>query len=209
MASSIIHLAVAKKLEKDLKIKNKYDFYLGSIAPDISKQIGRSKYESHFLKNSYKEDVPNIDLFVAKYPNFKDNDFDIGYYVHLYTDKLWFEEFMEKITFNNALKLLDGTVINTSQEEIQSIIYSDYTNLNISIIDEYELDLSLFYKEFKKPKTSIKEIPAENLDILINKMGIIIENSKEDKKYSFDIELVKEFINNTCKKIKEEINNIK
>ena len=208
MASSIIHLAVAKELEKDLKIKNKYDFYLGSIAPDISKQIGRSKYESHFLKNSYKEDVPNIDLFVAKYPNFKENDFDIGYYVHLYTDKLWFEEFMEKITFNNALKLLDGTVINTSQEEIQSIIYSDYTNLNISVIDEYELDLSLFYEEFKKPKTSIKEIPAENLDILINKMGIIIENSKEDKKYSFDIELVKEFINNTCKKIKEEINNI-
>lgn len=208
MASSIIHLAVAKELEKDLKIKNKYDFYLGSIAPDISKQIGRSKYESHFQKNSYKEDVPNIDLFVSKYPNFKDNDFDIGYYVHLYTDKLWFEEFMEKITFNNALKLLDGTVINTSQEEIQSIIYSDYTNLNISVIDEYELDLSLFYEEFKKPKTSIKEIPAENLDILINKMGIIIENSKEDKKYSFDIELVKEFINNTCKKIKEEINNI-
>lgn len=208
MASSIIHLAVAKELEKDLKIKNKYDFYLGSIAPDISKQIGRSKYESHFLKNSYEEDVPNIDLFVAKYPNFKENDFDIGYYVHLYTDKLWFEEFMEKISFNNALKLLDGTVINTSQEEIQSIIYSDYTNLNISIIDEYELDLSLFYEEFKKPKTSIKEIPAENLDILINKMGIIIENSKEEKKYSFDIELVKEFVNNTCKKIKEEINNI-
>lgn len=205
MASSIIHLAVAKKLEKDLKIKNKYDFYLGSIAPDISKQIGRSKYESHFLKNSYKEDVPNIDLFVAKYPNFKENDFDIGYYIHLYTDKLWFEEFMEKITFNNALKLLDGTIINTSQEEIQSIIYSDYTNLNISVIDEYELDLSLFYEDFKKPKTSIKEIPVENLDILINKMGIIIENSKEEKKYSFDIELIKDFINNTCKKIKEEI----
>jgi len=209
MASSIIHLAVAKKLEKDLKIKNKYDFYLGSIAPDISKQIGRSKYESHFLKNSYKEDVPNIDLFVAKYPDFKENDFDIGYYIHLYTDKLWFEEFMEKITFNNALKLLDGTIINTSQEEIQSIIYSDYTNLNISVIDEYELDLSLFYEDFKKPKTSIKEIPVENLDILINKMGIIIENSKEEKKYSFDIELIKDFINNTCKKIKEEINNIK
>ena len=148
-------------------------------------------------------------MFVAKYPNFKENDFDIGYYIHLYTDKLWFEEFMEKITFNNALKLLDGTIINTSQEEIQSIIYSDYTNLNISVIDEYELDLSLFYEDFKKPKTSIKEIPVENLDILINKMGIIIENSKEEKKYSFNIELIKDFINNTCKKIKEEINNIK
>lgn len=205
MASSIIHLAVAKQLEKDLKIKNKYDYYLGSIAPDISKQIGKSKYESHFLKNSYKNDIPNMELFVAKYPDFKKYAFDIGYYIHLYTDKLWFEEFMEKITYNNALKLLDGTIINTSTEEIQSIIYSDYTNLNITVIDEYELDLSLFYEEFKIPETDIKEIPVESLDILINKMGIIIENSKDNKKYSVDIELIKEFIDNTCKTIKEEI----
>lgn len=205
MASSIIHLAVAKQLEKDLKIKNKYDYYLGSIAPDISKQIGKSKYESHFLKNSYKNDIPNMELFVAKYPDFKKYAFDIGYYIHLYTDKLWFEEFMEKITYNNALRLLDGTIINTSTEEIQSIIYSDYTNLNITVIDEYELDLSLFYEEFKIPETDIKEIPVESLDILINKMGIIIENSKDNKKYSVDIELIKEFIDNTCKTIKEEI----
>ena len=205
MASSIIHLAVAKQLEKDLKIKNKYDYYLGSIAPDISKQIGKSKYESHFLKNSYKNDIPNMELFVAKYPDFKKYAFDIGYYIHLYTDKLWFEKFMEKITYNNALRLLDGTIINTSTEEIQSIIYSDYTNLNITVIDEYELDLSLFYEEFKIPETDIKEIPVESLDILINKMGIIIENSKDNKKYSVDIELIKEFIDNTCKTIKEEI----
>lgn len=208
MASSIIHIAVAKQLEKDLKIKNKYDYYLGSIAPDISKQIGKSKYESHFLKNSYKDDIPNMDLFVAKYPDFKKYSFDIGYYVHLYTDKLWFEELMEKVTFNNALKLLDGTIINTTPEEIQSIIYSDYTNLNLSVIDEYELDLSLFYEEFRVPKTEIKEIPVENLDILINKMGIIIENSKEEKKYSIDIDIIKDFITSTCERIMEELDKL-
>lgn len=206
MASSIIHIAVAKQLEKDLKIKNKYDYYLGSIAPDISKQVGKSKYESHFLKNSYKNDIPNMELFIAKYPDFKKYSFDIGYYVHLYTDKIWFEELMDKVTFNNALKLLDGTIINTTPEEIQSIIYSDYTNLNISVIDEYELDLSLFYEDFKEPKTDIKEIPVENLDILLNKMSIIIENSKDDKKYSIDINVVKDFINKTCEIIKEDFN---
>lgn len=205
MASSIIHLAIAKQLEKDLKIKNKYDYYLGSIAPDISKQVGISKYESHFLKNSYKNDVPNMDLFVARYPDFKKYAFNIGYYLHLYTDKLWFEDFMENITYNNALRLLDGTIINTTTEEIQSVIYSDYTNLNTTVIDEYELDLSLFYEEFKIPETDIKEIPVESLDILINKMGIIIENSKENKKYSIDIDLIKNFIENTCKIIKKEI----
>lgn len=49
MASAIIHLAVAKVLEDNLHIENKKDYYLGSIAPDISKQIGQSKQKSHFL----------------------------------------------------------------------------------------------------------------------------------------------------------------
>ena len=48
MASAMIHIAVAKLLENELNIKNKKDYYLGSIAPDISKQIGLEKYISHF-----------------------------------------------------------------------------------------------------------------------------------------------------------------
>lgn len=205
MASAIIHLAIAKELEDKLKIKRKYDYYLGSIAPDLSKQIGFSKYESHFLKNSTKENVPNIELFVRKYHDFKNNSFDLGYFIHLYTDKLWNEDFLDKIKYNDSIKLLDGTILNSSPEEIKAIIYSDYTNLNISLIDEYNLDLSLFYEEFKKPKTNISQIPVEQLDILINKMGIIIENSKDLKQYSFDIEIVKDFITEACNKILEEL----
>lgn len=201
MASAIIHLAVAKQLEDKLTIKRKYDYYLGSIAPDISKQIGQTKYESHFFKNSAKEDVPNIELFVRKYHDFKNNSFDLGYFIHLYTDKLWNEEFLSKIICNNSIKLLDGTILNSSEEEIKAIIYSDYTNLNIRLIDEYNLDLSLFYEEFKKPRTNISQIPIDQLDILINKMGIIIENSEDDKKYSFDIDIIKSFITNTCNEI--------
>ena len=120
MASTIIHLAVAKEVQKSLSIDNTYDYYLGSIAPDLSKQIGSSKYESHFLKNSYKDDIPNIELFVKRYPNFKDNSFDLGYFVHLYTDKMWFEDFIEGITFNNTIKLLDGTFLETTPEERQN-----------------------------------------------------------------------------------------
>ena len=87
MASAIIHLAVAKTLEQYLPIKNKRDYYLGSIAPDISKQIGENKQRSHFLINT-RDDIPNMELFREKYPNFKDNSFDLGYYIHLYTDRL-------------------------------------------------------------------------------------------------------------------------
>ncbi len=204
MASAIIHLAIAKELENKLEIDDHKDYFLGSIAPDIAKQIGMPKSTSHFSHNS-RNDIPDINLFVKRYPTFKYNSFNLGYFIHLYTDKIWYEEIMTKISNGESIKLLDGTTINTSKEEISQLIYSDYTNLNKDLIDEYNLDLSLFYEEFKVPDTSINEIPINKLDILINKMGIIIENSQKEKPYTFDIYLVKEFIKDCTNRILEEI----
>lgn len=206
MASAIIHLAVAKEVEKKIKnVTNEYDYFLGAIAPDLARQIGIPKEDSHFIKNSYKEDVPNIKMFELKYPNFRDNSYDLGYYTHLYTDKEWADGFLDSITYDNSIRLLDGTIIASSKEEIRQLIYSDYTNLNIRIIEDYDLDLSLFYEDFKEPDTTINEIPKDKLDILINKMGIIIENSKSEQTYSLDINQIKKFIEETANKIVKEL----
>lgn len=204
MASVIIHLAIAKELKDKLEIDNQYDYYLGSIAPDIAKQIGLDRNISHF-SNNMRNGTPNMDLFVKRYPTFKYNSFNLGYFVHLYTDVLWDKIFIPKITNNEMIKLLDGTSLNLNEEEILNLIYSDYTNLNIQVIDEYKLDLSLFYEEFRIPDTSLNEIPINKLDILLNKIGIIIENSKSEKQYTFDIYSIKEFTKLTCEKILEEI----
>lgn len=204
MASTVIHLAVAKVLEPYFDIKNRKDYYLGSIAPDIAKQIGRTKQESHFLYEE-KDDVPNIKMFTNKYPNFYKNDFDLGYYIHLFTDKLWFDKFLNTLVQSNSIRLIDGTIVNVPPEELPQLIYSDYTNLNVKVIEEYNMDLSLFYEEFEKPKTSIDEVPIEQLNILIDKMGIIIENSTNEKNYIFDIYLIKEFIETTKERILKEI----
>lgn len=205
MASAIIHLAVAKTLEQYLPIENTRDYYLGSIAPDISKQIGENKQRSHFLFNT-RDDIPNLELFTNKYPNFKNNSFDLGYYIHLYTDRLWFSHFLPQIVNGNYIKLLDGTVIFSAPTGMQGLIYQDYTNLNVQLLDEYKMDLSLFYEDFIKPNTTIDEIPIDKLDLLIDKMGIIIENSKEEKPYSFDLYLVLDFIDKTCQEILENLN---
>lgn len=208
MASAIIHLAVAKTLEKDLNIEIPRDYYLGSIAPDIAKQIGENKRRSHFLINT-RDDIPNIELFTEKYPNFKNNSFDLGYFIHLYTDKIWFSRFMPNIYSGSGtcIKLLDGTVINSNPEEIQKLIYQDYTNLNVQLLDEYKMDLSLFYEDFIEPNTTIEEIPKDKLNILIDKMGLIIENSKEEKPYTFDSFLVLQFIDEASQEILEILNN--
>lgn len=204
MASALIHLAIAELLEKDLSISDRKDYLLGSIAPDIAKQINESKIKSHFLYNT-EDGIPNIKMFKEKYKDFKSNSFLLGYYIHLYTDKVWFGDFINSIYYNNSIKLLDGTIIEMSQDEIRKIIYEDYTNLNLELISNYNLDLSLFYEDFKIPNTTLDEIPIEKLNILIDKMGIIIENSKQQKKFLFDIIIIKNFIDSTCKEILKDL----
>lgn len=204
MASAVIHLAVAKELEKYLKIENKKDYNLGAIAPDIAQQLKIEKTKSHFIYNT-KSDIPNIKLFKEKYKNFMSNSFELGYFTHLYTDKLWFDGFIDSLTYSNSIKLLDGTIIHVPQKEIKELIYNDYTNLNTIIIDKYNIDLSLFYEEYQKPNTSIEEVPIDKLNILIDKMGVIIENSKLEKSYIFDITLIDNFINTCVEKIIKEL----
>lgn len=207
MASAVIHLAIAKVLEGHFNIQDKKDYYLGSIAPDISKQIRENKIKSHFLFNM-PDDIPNIRLFIEKYPKFMNNSFDLGYFIHLYTDKIWFSYFIKKVINGNYVRLLDGTIISTTPEECSALVYQDYTNLNIQVIDKYELDLSLFYEEFSLPTTDIEEIPIEKLNILIDKMGVIIENSKEDKAYVFDLFPIVNFIDEASQKILEFLGEI-
>ncbi len=204
MASTIIHLAIAKKVKDQIEVDNPKDYYYGAIAPDISKQIGQDREISHFLVNT-RDDIPNINLFVKRYPLFRYNSFNLGYFTHLYTDKLWNEKYLPNFVKENSIKLVDGTVVKASPEEVKEMIYSDYTNLNTSVIDEYGLDLSIFYEEFTKPTTNFQEIPIDQIPILLNKIGLIIENSKESKTYSFDFSSIKEFIDNSAEEIVQEI----
>ena len=75
-------------------------------------------------------------MFTDKYPLFYKKDFDLGYYIHLFTDKLWFDKFISNLTQSNSIKLIDGTIIKTTPEELTDLIYSDYTNLNVKVIEE-------------------------------------------------------------------------
>ena len=93
MASALIHIAIAKEVNNELKREeNKY--LLGSIAPDISKFVGEPKTFSHFMEKGHNE--PNIDLFLTKYLKYLDDDFVMGYYIHLLVDYLWFKHFIPK-----------------------------------------------------------------------------------------------------------------
>ena len=102
MASSMIHIAVIHELNKKLNMDSQ-KLLIGTIAPDISKLIGETKLRSHFLDNE-DDNIPDLYRFLSIYKNNLDDDFVLGYYIHLYIDYLWFKYFIPEI-YDNNLKI--------------------------------------------------------------------------------------------------------
>lgn len=192
MASAVIHLAVANEINKKLN-RDKNQLLIGAIAPDISKFIGEDKTKSHFLKE-LDSNIPDIESFLNKYKNSLTDDFVMGYFIHLYTDYLWFKYFVTEFYDKPMITKLDGTVVKCSGNMLSLYVYNDYTNLNIKLIDRYNMDLKIFYNQLPKLSNIIEEIPMDKMGLLLSQMGIIIENSKEKKDYIFNIENVEKFI---------------
>mgnify|MGYP003297943991 CR=1 FL=1 len=111
---------------------------------------------------------------------------------------------LDKILSKNQIKFLNGTSVEMSSEDVRKVIYNDYSNINILLLEEYDMDLSLFYEEFDYPVIHIEEIPNNLLNIIVRKMGIISSNSKLEKSFVFDINMIKEFVevaSNYCVKV--------
>lgn len=201
MASAVIHLCIAKEVNKYLNMNEKL-LLLGTIAPDISKQIGQSKEISHFLDHSDEDDIPNINRFLEKYKDELNKPFEMGYFIHLLTDKYWFRDYIYEFIGRYAK---ENNKKNLTYTALKEIIYGDYTNINIDLITHYDLALDLFYEDFKYPTSRITEIPIDKLPIIVEKMGLIIEESKEEKTFIFDTEDVIKFIDETVKYIIKDI----
>ena len=209
MASSIIHIAIANELNKKLKRDNS-KLLIGTIAPDLSKHLGQTKTYSHFQDDNNKN-IPNLEKFLLKYKNNLDDDFVLGYYIHLYTDYLWFKYFINEIYNENKslITKLDGTVIKCEPNTAVKYIYNDYTNLNISVTEKYHLNLDIFYKPIPKFKNIIKEISMDKIELIIDKTKTIIEESKKRKSLLINIDNIDKFIKLSTKIIEENLKELK
>lgn len=205
MASAVIHIAVANEINK--KIKKDYNkLIIGSIAPDLSKHMGKSKLESHFL-DDVNIDIPNIDKFLEKYKEYLNDDFVLGYFIHLYTDYLWAKYFIPEIYENDMIKKIDGTVLKCTDRMLCLYIYNDYTNLNESLIKKYDLNIESLNSDIKVDNI-IKEIPMENINIIINATKEIAKKTKIYKDLVINMEQVKNFIELSTKLILSKLEEI-
>ena len=202
MASSMIHIAVANEINKKLK-RDKTKLLIGTIAPDISKRIGETKKKSHFL--DFGDDIPNLDHFLKKYKNNLSDDFVLGYYIHLYTDYLWFKYFVPEIVDKNLITKLEGTIVPCTGEMMSLYIYNDYTNMNVQLLDEYDLDLKIFYNPIPELSNIIEEIPMDKINIIVDAAGKIVEDTKVHKDMVFDISNIKQFVSTSTELILSEL----
>ena len=199
MASAIIHLCVAKKINTHLNM-NEIGLSLGAIAPDIAKQIGETKNRSHFLNENEREDIPpHYDLFIRKYKEELNKPFDLGYLIHLMTDYYWFRDFIPKLISDYQE---DN---NLNYTALKNLIYGDYTSLNQQLIDDYNLNLYYFQNEINFPKSRIEEIPMDKLNILVEKMGLLIQNMNVKKLSIMNYDEIIFFIETCSNKILDDL----
>ena len=206
MASSVIHICIANEINKTINRDSK-KLLIGTIAPDISKLLGETKFYSHFLDN-VNNNIPNINKFLDKYGNYLNDDFVLGYYIHLYTDYLWFKYFIPNIIKGNYIKELDGALVEYTEKTFKYYVYNDYSNLNNQLIDRYNFPMKIFYEEIPYIPNIISEIPIDRLNLIVDKTGILIEESKKGKKYLFKIDDIITFIESSKKTILKELDSI-
>ncbi len=202
MASSIIHLIVAKKVNEQLK-KDENLFYLGAIAPDLAKLVGKEKSDTHFSDKNIDINIPYIDRFVDKYGSDLHKPFELGYLVHLLTDLYWFRDYIPFFIkeYHDEIKQT-----GTYNEDHTLEIYADYSNCNLYLLDEHLINLDILYNELPSFTTVIKEIDIAKLSLLTDMCGITLINSNKTKKfYILDVDEADLFIEQCVNSILEDL----
>lgn len=203
MASAFIHMAVAKKANEKLGFQDENSLFLGTIAPDLGKLLGETKERGHFeTNNTY---LPNLNKFLSKYKI--DKPFEMGYYIHLYTDLIWFTEFMPNYYRDDILYLNDGTYMDCSFELKMRKVYDDYSIFNGLVVDKYNINLDILYKNIDF-ESELDEVDLTKINLLLNQIKGFIENSDRNKKPEiFSSDTIFEFIDTTAERVVKEVLN--
>jgi len=181
MASSAIHLAVAKQYLKNNKNLNYRNVIAGSLYPDAVEDNDKSHYTD---LNRGSDNVSHIRGKVNLYEFLKEheilNDFELGWFLHLVTDYLFFEEcFTTEYLLKNSYK------------DFCKDLYFAYNCLTDYLEEKYNIT-KIDYQDY--PSEYYPGIPYEEciisknmIDKFINRVSVIniteyIEKIKKDKK---------------------------
>ena len=168
MPGFILHITTAKMLFDKYNMDVDQDaFGVGNLIPDSVSD----KTFSHFRHPSRNKKLmvyPDMDLFLDKYQHLLSDSSCLGYYFHLYVDRIYAKDYIPKIvTFydENGLEVSDRTdithaLIKRTGELVpiktffsDEYYYGDFTKLNTYLINRFDLSTSL-NKNVKNPGIS-------------------------------------------------------
>lgn len=197
-----IHLEVGKRVANNIKFNEKdYEFFmLGNILPDIN-----NRYIVENIKKQISHKVTHFDYNNKTHENFFNiykekisEPIVLGYYVHLFTDYIWNNDFYTSIVGTEFEKL--------DKDTLRELKQSDFRNYNNLYVDN-QLTINNLDESIEKIKI-INEVNL-NKDDLIDTINYLKGKIFYDTEYSFYSE---EYLNNlleyTIKTITNELNNI-
>ena len=207
MASSIIHLCIAKEILKNIKTDETL-FKLGSIAPDAhqidSKDRVLNRNISHFCKENSEHDFSLLDKFLDKYFKYIDDPFVLGYYVHLFADNIWLSDVLLKITDFKNIKRKNNRVVKLNGKMYSLYIYNDYYKINNELVKQYNINLNFFNQEYKIDNV-IEELNTAKISLLLNESKIALKDSIKRKSLTFDLDDVNSYIKNSSDTIIKDL----
>lgn len=191
MPSFNIHLAVAVKYSEKNNIENKSDFYRGSIDPDLVKDKSISHYTGMRDKNHLRQYVfEKVRLNEFLKENKVETDYEIGVFLHLVTDFIFYQEFLSD-------EYLAGVDFDGM---IQDLYYS-YRVTNPYLEEKYNIH-----------SLNLDEVMNNNIKQTLTRMHV--DNTQgtnllpEDKMENFINKMSKLDIESYIEKIKRENKNV-
>ncbi len=165
MAGYVIHLAIAEEyLKKHKDVKEDYDeFIKGVIYPDSVTDKSLTHYGIKSSKVILKDFLQDNEI---------NNSYMRGYFLHLITDYLFYNKYLEKFTKD---------------------IYNDYDILNKRLIEKYNVVLpeniqnNVFYKEGETKILTMElaiKIIDEISDLNLNAVEKEIRENSNDEKWA-------------------------
>ena len=193
MPNVMIHEEVGYFLSNKLN-KNSYNYYLGLLAPDSPNTYGFGKKEDRWLahqrRKDYNEWRNSLKEFYNQEKNNYNEDFLLGYYIHILTDIIY-DDFLYLKVREEILK--DGY----SLEESHDIMRNDMDKYYFNEIEEVKNILSKENETF--------EINGINKELMSKWKDKVLEafTNKNESIY-----ITKELINTLNELVYKEVSNL-
>ena len=159
MAQRMIHYLFGEILSRQIEIKDKDRFLIGSILPDAYVD-GSERNITHFkykLKPDNKEYFDFNKFREQYFELMQRDDLYLGYYMHLVEDA-FYRQFLHSYQFKKPC----------NKEEV-ALLHNDYHILNSYIIEKYDIQ-NVLKKPFGFEQEPICKIATFGIDVFIETM---------------------------------------